>query len=172
MPWTCSRVRTTRHTAYEHHLIPAARVRVTYRPHPLCGQLVDVARWEHRAGGAIWLLIFLPDGSRAKIPAAWVDGADNNLSSEVDRSTAISAQLVRELTGLIEQLRVSSDRGHENLNVSDKDPASSIRKTAAPLGRRVFAGRRQADADRDRNDARRDGTKRLRQTSAEIGGQP
>jgi len=62
--------RKTRHTA---HLdgFPAA-VRVVRARHPLAGDSLELIGWMRRRG-ALELILVLPDGSRALIPAAWTD---------------------------------------------------------------------------------------------------
>ncbi|MBI3106516.1 MAG: hypothetical protein HYY95_13265 [Candidatus Rokubacteria bacterium] len=54
---------------------------MTRAHHPFEGRALTVLSWTHR-GGQLQLVLVLPDGSRALIPAAWTDLHDGSAAAD------------------------------------------------------------------------------------------
>jgi hypothetical protein len=94
------------------------RVRIVWPHHQLCGAELPVHSWQ-RVNGEIHLLVTLPDGSRACLPAAgtslWqplVDDDHPALMLSVDR--------IRQLHQLLDALQARTRRRHPSLGRKSK----------------------------------------------------
>jgi len=94
------------------------RVRIVWPHHQLCGIELAVHSWQ-RVNGEIHLLVTLPDGSRACLPAAgtslWEPVVDDDRTAVL-----LTAEGIRELRHLMEALQARTRRRHRSVGGKSK----------------------------------------------------
>ena len=94
------------------------RVRIVWPHHQLCGAELAVHSWQ-RIDGEIHLLVTLPDGSRACLPAAgtslWEPLVDDDRPALM-----LTADRIRQLHHLLDALQARTRRRHRSVGRKSK----------------------------------------------------
>jgi hypothetical protein len=94
------------------------RVRILWPHHQLCGAELAVHSWQ-RVHGEIHLLLTLPDGSRACLPAA-ATSLWEPLVHDEPSSVMLSADRIRQLRQLMDALQARTRRRQRSVSRKSK----------------------------------------------------
>ena len=94
------------------------RVRIVWPHHQLCGAELAVHSWQ-RINGEIHLLVTLPDGSNACLPAAATSLWEPFVHDE-SPAVMLSADHIRQLRQLLDALQARTRRRHRSVGRKSK----------------------------------------------------
>jgi hypothetical protein len=94
------------------------RVRIVWPHHQLCGAELAVHSWQ-RINGEIHLLVTLPDGSNACLPAA-ATSLWEPLVGDDHPARILSADRIRQLRQLLDALQARTRRRHRSVGRKSK----------------------------------------------------